>query len=280
MAMVTATADSTSYRERDVLVPRLEEKHEDAPEKKQVKKTIEEKQEEEDVPYRKKIGLPLDDELFSDDDDDNDDLQCFLGEASKMTHAELALYCQQVDESGTNMSVAIWNSYELSLGILKVRNPRIRKKSSSTEPKAKKAKTDKKSKDPNALKRPQTTFFLFMDDFRKTYKEENPDSKCGKEEKKPYMDKAAELKAEYGKAKLVANNAEEDEDGCGSSLKKRCLVLLTRVRMATNGKLLAAAKAKAALHGHAVKARARSQCQGSPHGHAAKAKARRQGQGP
>ena len=34
MAMVTATADSTSYRERDVLVPSLEEKHEDPPEKK------------------------------------------------------------------------------------------------------------------------------------------------------------------------------------------------------------------------------------------------------
>ena len=37
-----------------------------------------------------------------------------------------------------------------------------RKKSSSTEPKAKKVKTDKKSKDPNAPKRPQTAFFLFM----------------------------------------------------------------------------------------------------------------------
>lgn len=110
-----------------------------------------------------------------------------------------------------------------------------RKKSSSTEPKAKKAKTDKKSKDPNAPKRPQTAFFLFMDDFRKTYKEENPDSKGGKEvakeggekwksmtdeEKKPYMDKAAELKAEYDKAKLEANNVEEDEDGNGGSEKE------------------------------------------------------------
>ncbi|KAF3957903.1 hypothetical protein CMV_017130 [Castanea mollissima] len=110
-----------------------------------------------------------------------------------------------------------------------------RKKSSSTEPKAKKAKTDKKSKDPNAPKRPQTAFFLFMDDFRKTYKEENPDSKGGKEvakeggekwksmtdeEKKPYVDKAAELKAEYGKAKLEANNAQEDEDGNGGSEKE------------------------------------------------------------
>ena len=98
--MVTATADSTSYRERDVLVPSLEEKHEDPPEKKQTKKTNEEKQEEEDVPYRKKVGFPLDDELLS--DDDNDDLQCFPGEALKMTRAELALYCQQVDESGVS----------------------------------------------------------------------------------------------------------------------------------------------------------------------------------
>ena len=100
MAMVTATADSTSYRERDVLVPSLEEKHEDPPEKKQTKKTNEEKQEEEDVPYREKVGLPLDDKLLN--DNDNDDLQCFLGEAPKMTCAELALYCQQVDESGVS----------------------------------------------------------------------------------------------------------------------------------------------------------------------------------
>ncbi|KAK9996640.1 hypothetical protein SO802_021326 [Lithocarpus litseifolius] len=90
MAMAAATA------ERDVLVPSLEEKHEDPPKKKQ-KKTDEEKQEEkEDVPYREKAGIPLDDELISDDDDDD----CFPGELPEMTRAELALYHQQVYESG------------------------------------------------------------------------------------------------------------------------------------------------------------------------------------
>lgn len=106
MAMAAATAD--------VLVPRLEEKHEELQEKKQ-KMTDEERQEEEDVPYREKVGLPLDDELqekkqkktdeekqdvpyLSDDDDDD----CFPGELPDMTRAELALYHQQVEESGVS----------------------------------------------------------------------------------------------------------------------------------------------------------------------------------
>ena len=105
MTMVVATVDSTSYRERDVLVSRLEEKHEDPKEKKQVKKTNEEKQEEEDIPYREKVGLPLDDKLLSDDDDENEDLHCFPSEAPKMTCAKLALYCQQVDESGVSNQI-------------------------------------------------------------------------------------------------------------------------------------------------------------------------------
>ncbi|XP_065627359.1 high mobility group B protein 3-like [Quercus suber] len=49
-------------------------------------------------------------------------------------------------------------------------------KSSSTKPKAKKAKTDKKSKEPNVPSCPQTG-----DDFKKTYKEENRYSKGSKE---------------------------------------------------------------------------------------------------
>ncbi|XP_050256661.1 uncharacterized protein LOC126702087 isoform X2 [Quercus robur] len=104
MAMAAATAD--------VLVPRLEEKHEEPQEKKQ-KMRDEEKQEEEDAPYREKVGLPLDDELqekkqkkkdeekqdvpyLSDDDDDD----CFPGELPEMTRAEYVLYHQQVEESG------------------------------------------------------------------------------------------------------------------------------------------------------------------------------------
>ncbi|XLR45536.1 hypothetical protein HN51_029648 [Arachis hypogaea] len=108
-----------------------------------------------------------------------------------------------------------------------------RKKPKSNEPKAKRAKVEKtkKVKDPNAPKRPPTAFFLFMDDFRKSFKEANPDSKDVKrvskeagekwrsmtdEEKKPYSDKLAELKAEYEKAMEIYNAAEaEGEEGEG-----------------------------------------------------------------
>lgn len=107
--------------------------------------------------------------------------------------------------------------------------PTEKKKSSSTESKPKKAKVEKKGnkgKDPNKPKRPPTAFFIFMDDFRKEYKEAHPDSKDVKavakeggekwksmsdEEKKRYQDKAAELKAEYQKA-LEADNAEDAEE--------------------------------------------------------------------
>ena len=77
--------------------------------------TDEERQEEEDAPYREKVGLPLDDELqekkqkktdeekqdvpyLSDDDDDD----CFPGELPEMTRAELILYHRQVYESGVS----------------------------------------------------------------------------------------------------------------------------------------------------------------------------------
>ncbi|KDP40471.1 hypothetical protein JCGZ_24470 [Jatropha curcas] len=106
------------------------------------------------------------------------------------------------------------------------KKPAERKKSTSTEPKAKKAKKEKKASDPNKPKRPPTAFFIFMDEFRKLFKEANPDSKDVKkvakeagekwksmteEEKKPYVDKAATLKAEYNRAS-EANSAEEEED--------------------------------------------------------------------
>ncbi|XP_061362770.1 high mobility group B protein 7-like [Gastrolobium bilobum] len=107
-----------------------------------------------------------------------------------------------------------------------------RKKPTCKEPKAKRAKVEKgkKVKDPNMPKRPPTAFFLFLDGFRKTFKEANPDSKdvkrVGKEagekwksmtdeEKKPYFDKFVERKAEYEKA-MESYNAAEDEDQEGS----------------------------------------------------------------
>ncbi|RDX98566.1 High mobility group B protein 7, partial [Mucuna pruriens] len=108
-----------------------------------------------------------------------------------------------------------------------------RKKHNSKEPKAKKAKAEKgkKVKDPNKPKRPPTAFFAFLDDFRKSFKEANPDSKdvkrVGKEagekwksmtdeEKKPYLDKVAELKVEYEKAMESYRAGEDEEDQAGS----------------------------------------------------------------
>ncbi|EOX99031.1 hypothetical protein QUC31_014850 [Theobroma cacao] len=115
------------------------------------------------------------------------------------------------------------------------KKPAERKKPASTESNPKKPKKLKKGKDPNAPKRPPTAFFLFMDDFRKSYKEANPDAKgvtgvakeggekwksMSEEEKKPYVDKAAELKAEYEKALEEVNDADnENEDGEGGPEK-------------------------------------------------------------
>ncbi|XP_042501079.1 high mobility group B protein 7-like [Macadamia integrifolia] len=102
-----------------------------------------------------------------------------------------------------------------------------KRKVASSEPKVKKSKPGKKVKDPNAPKRPPTAFFLFMDDFRKSYKEENPDGKDVKvvakeggakwqsmteEEKKPYLDKVQELKEEYEKALETYKEQEKQDD--------------------------------------------------------------------
>ncbi|XP_057961575.1 high mobility group B protein 7-like isoform X2 [Malania oleifera] len=107
--------------------------------------------------------------------------------------------------------------------------PATKKKATPAETQPKKTKRLRKIKDPNMPKRPPTAFFLFMDDFRKTYKEANPDSKSvavvakeggekwksmTNEEKKTYTDRVAELKAEYEKAMETyeAENA-NDEGG-------------------------------------------------------------------
>ncbi|XVF44605.1 hypothetical protein PTKIN_Ptkin02bG0137700 [Pterospermum kingtungense] len=118
------------------------------------------------------------------------------------------------------------------------KKPAERKKPSSTEPNPKRLKKLKKGQDPNAPKRPPTAFFLFMDDFRKSYKEANPDAKgvtgvakeggekwksMSEEEKKPYIDKAAELKVEYEKALEDAKGADnENEEDEGGSEKETC----------------------------------------------------------
>ncbi|CAH1425771.1 unnamed protein product [Lactuca virosa] len=90
-------------------------------------------------------------------------------------------------------------------------NPEATKKAKSDKSVAKKEKASKKN--PGAPKRPPSAFFVFMEEFRKEYKENFPDNKSvsivAKEggvkwkamsdsEKAPYVEKAAVKKAEYG----------------------------------------------------------------------------------
>ncbi|XP_024990937.1 high mobility group B protein 3-like [Cynara cardunculus var. scolymus] len=88
-------------------------------------------------------------------------------------------------------------------------------------------------KDPNKPKRPASAFFVFMEEFRKQFKEENPGNKSvaavGKaggakwktmsdSEKAPYVAKADKRKKEYEKnmasynKKLSAGDKEEDDE--------------------------------------------------------------------
>ncbi|KAI3730275.1 hypothetical protein L1987_61444 [Smallanthus sonchifolius] len=91
----------------------------------------------------------------------------------------------------------------------------------------------KAAKDPNKPKRPASAFFVFMEGFRKQFKEENPDNKSvaavGKAggvkwksmsvaEKAPYVAKAEKRKTEYEKnmtaynKKQAAGGDDEDDD--------------------------------------------------------------------
>ncbi|XP_062217409.1 high mobility group B protein 14-like [Phragmites australis] len=78
--------------------------------------------------------------------------------------------------------------------------------------------------DPRAPKKPPTAFFYFLEDFRKTYKQENPSAKtmreigkaCGEkwktmtfEERVKYYDIATEKRAEFEKA-VVEYNKKKD----------------------------------------------------------------------
>ncbi|TXG55360.1 hypothetical protein EZV62_020616 [Acer yangbiense] len=91
-------------------------------------------------------------------------------------------------------------------------------KKRKVENKTTKEKAPKKTaarKDANAPKRPPTAFFVFMEDFRKSYKESCPDNKSvsavgkaggekwkslSEDEKASYIKIAGQRKADYGKA--------------------------------------------------------------------------------
>ncbi|PIN23402.1 HMG box-containing protein [Handroanthus impetiginosus] len=90
-------------------------------------------------------------------------------------------------------------------------------------------KKGKPAKDPNKPKRPASAFFVFMEEFRKTFKEKHPNNKSvaavGKAggdkwksltdaEKAPYVAKAEKRKVEYEK-NLQAYN-KKLSDGAGA----------------------------------------------------------------
>ncbi|XP_058186425.1 HMG1/2-like protein isoform X1 [Rhododendron vialii] len=97
------------------------------------------------------------------------------------------------------------------------------------KPAAKKAKA---TKDPNKPKRPASAFFVFMEEFRKTFKEKHPNNKSvatvGKAggdkwksmstaEKAPFVAKAEKRKTEYNKNieaynKKLAEGPADDEE--------------------------------------------------------------------
>ncbi|PRQ59424.1 putative chromatin remodeling & transcriptional activation HMG family [Rosa chinensis] len=91
---------------------------------------------------------------------------------------------------------------------------------------AKNSKSAKK--DPNKPKKPASAFFVFLEEFRITYKQEHPNVKAvsavGKAggakwksmsaaEKAPYEAKAAKRKTEYEKLMNAYNTKQEDTDG-------------------------------------------------------------------
>ncbi|OAY69491.1 HMG1/2-like protein [Ananas comosus] len=88
----------------------------------------------------------------------------------------------------------------------------------------------KAGKDPNRPKRPPSAFFVFMEEFRKQYKEKNPKNKLVSVEKAPYVAKAEKRKADYlkniaayDKKKAEGSsggNASSEEAGEGSDKSK------------------------------------------------------------
>ncbi|KAL3514874.1 hypothetical protein ACH5RR_027591 [Cinchona calisaya] len=96
-----------------------------------------------------------------------------------------------------------------------------------------KQKREKKAKDPNKPKRPPTAFLIFMEGFRKQFKEKNPESKSvaavskagggewkslTEEEKASYKATADKRKQEYDRQmqaynrRLEGGHAEEESD--------------------------------------------------------------------
>ncbi|KAL3579032.1 hypothetical protein D5086_020536 [Populus alba] len=100
------------------------------------------------------------------------------------------------------------------------------KANESSKKRVKKEKITKK--DPNKPKRPPSAFFVFLEEFRKVYKQEHPNvkavsavGKAGGEkwkslsaaEKAPYEAKAAKRKTDYEKLMTAYNKKQDTDDG-------------------------------------------------------------------
>ncbi|XP_073012714.1 HMG1/2-like protein [Typha latifolia] len=101
------------------------------------------------------------------------------------------------------------------------------KRKAAEKPSKKPVKKGKAGKDPNKPKRPPSAFFVFMEDFRKQFKEKNPNNKLvsvvgkaggdkwkslSEAEKAPFVAKANKLKSEYTKI-LTAYYNKQSEGG-------------------------------------------------------------------
>jgi len=112
---------------------------------------------------------------------------------------------------------------EASSTLKKVEDKKIGKRKPAVKEDRASKKQDKKkaAKDPNKPKRPASAFFVFMEEFRKTYKDNHPNvksvaviGKAGGEkwktmseaDKAPYVAKAGKRKVEYEKNIATYNN--------------------------------------------------------------------------
>ncbi|XP_073038492.1 HMG1/2-like protein [Primulina eburnea] len=108
-------------------------------------------------------------------------------------------------------------------------DPKLSVKKGGAAAGKKPVKKGKPVKDPNKPKRPASAFFVFMEDFRKQYKEKHPNNKSvatvgkaggdkwkslSEAEKAPFVAKAEKRKAEYEKT-LQAYNKKMNE-GAGT----------------------------------------------------------------
>ncbi|PSS34659.1 High mobility group B protein [Actinidia chinensis var. chinensis] len=106
------------------------------------------------------------------------------------------------------------------LGVLKVgKRKAVAEADKSSKRKPKKEKPAKK--DPNKPKRPPSAFFVFLEEFRKTFKKENPNVKAVSAEKAPYEAKAAKKKSEYEKLMNAYNKKQESMDDDGDEESER-----------------------------------------------------------